>query len=76
MAECFRVLKEGGKMISISNGMQKHRRFFYRTKFSPFQYECVLFQEKKDNQPLVNVYVLSKGEGQEQENPNIGQIIR
>jgi len=41
MKECYRVLKSGGKMISITHGKEKNRKYFYRNRFSPFSIEVI-----------------------------------
>ena len=59
MKECYRVLKNNGKMISITHGKEKNRRFFYRNRFSPFQVEVIPLP-KKNNQPQTLIFVLTK----------------
>lgn len=59
MKECYRVLKNNGKMISITHGKEKNRKFFYRNRFSPFQVEVIPLP-KKSNQPLTLIFVLTK----------------
>ena len=62
MKDCFRVLKEGGVMLSFSHGKEKVRRFFYRTRFSPFELKVVPINDLKTGSQ-VYMYVLTKGEG-------------
>jgi len=61
MKDCYRVLKEGGVMLSFSHGKEKSRRFFYRNRFSPFNIEVIPVQDLKAGQTQVFLYVLTKG---------------
>jgi hypothetical protein len=36
MSECYRVLKSNGKLLSISHGKLKNRKFYYSNKLAPF----------------------------------------
>jgi ubiquinone/menaquinone biosynthesis C-methylase UbiE len=63
MKECYRVLKSSGRMISITHGKEKNRRFFYRNRFSPFAIEVLPLVNRKANQAQVLIFVLTKGEG-------------
>jgi ubiquinone/menaquinone biosynthesis C-methylase UbiE len=62
MKDCYRILKEGGVMLSISHGKEKNRRFFYRNRFSPFSLQVVPVGDLKPGQPQIYLYVLTKGE--------------
>ena len=37
LRECYRVLKEGGMMISVSHGKPKFRKYLMRNKLVPFR---------------------------------------
>ena len=39
MRECFRVLKDGGKMFIFSHGKPKFRHYLFRNKLVPFNIE-------------------------------------
>jgi ubiquinone/menaquinone biosynthesis C-methylase UbiE len=62
MKECFRVLKDGGVMLSISHGREKARKFFYRNRLAPFTLRVVKLGENKPGQPTLYLYVMIKGE--------------
>jgi hypothetical protein len=64
MKECYRVLKDNGKMISITHGKEKNRKFFYRNRFSPFKIEVFRLGNRKANQAQVVVFVLTKSSGE------------
>ena len=68
MKDCYRVLKEGGVMLSISHGKEKIRKFMYRNRFSPFSFKAIpLKQIKQEPKPPITIlflYVLTKGESQ------------
>ena len=72
MKDCYRVLKDGGVMISISHGREKLRRFFYRNRFSPFNLKVALLDDLKPGQNQVYMYVLTKGDVENnEENENV-----
>lgn len=65
MKECYRVLRKGGVMVSFSHGKEKTRKFFYRNRFSPFDYDVKIVKgdELKPGQPDIFVYILTKEKG-------------
>ena len=46
MRECYRLLKPGGIMISVSHGKPKFRNYLFRNKLVPFKvsYEMLVRQ--------------------------------
>lgn len=66
MKECYRVLKSNGKMISITHGKEKNRKFFYRNRFSPFNVQVEPLKDKSKSQSNILIFWLNKsGEGNE-----------
>jgi ubiquinone/menaquinone biosynthesis C-methylase UbiE len=60
MRECYRVLKDGGKMLVISHGKPKYRKYLFRNKLVPFAVTTEILKPTKDTE--VYAYICTKGE--------------
>lgn len=63
MRECFRVLKDGGKMFIFSHGKPKFRHYLFRNKLVPFSIEYEIFERNEviGKDKSVYLYKLTKG---------------
>ena len=70
MMDSYRLLKDGGKMVIISNTYQKQRNYLFRNKLVPFhRIKCIAIKNKI-NQNTVNddpyyIYICEKGDAGE-----------
>jgi ubiquinone/menaquinone biosynthesis C-methylase UbiE len=48
MRECYRVLKDGGKMLILTHAKPKHRKYLFQNKLVPFMVQHEVLKPTKD----------------------------